>query len=58
MEIPPQLPFCVYILLSEKDGNFYVGITTDLHHRLNKHIHGHSEATALLLRLQQWPWSA
>jgi putative endonuclease len=45
MEIPPQLPFCVYILLSEKDGNFYVGITTDLSRRLDEHNQGRNTST-------------
>lgn len=30
MATDPILPFCVYVLLSLKDGNFYVGFTTDL----------------------------
>jgi len=46
MEIPPELIFCVYILLSEKDGNFYVGITTDLSRRLDEHNQGRNTSTA------------
>ncbi len=46
MKIPDALPYCVYILLSEKDGNFYIGFTTDLHRRFTEHIHGQSDATA------------
>ena len=41
-----KLPFCVYILKSQKDGLLYIGFTTDLHRRLTEHIHGHSDATA------------
>ncbi|MFH0980530.1 MAG: GIY-YIG nuclease family protein [Planctomycetota bacterium] len=40
------LPFCVYVLLSEKDGNFYVGMTEDLPRRLDEHFNGRSAATA------------
>ncbi len=41
-----KLPFCVYILKSQKDGLHYIGFTTDLHRRLTEHIHGQSDATA------------
>ncbi|HPF98515.1 MAG TPA: GIY-YIG nuclease family protein [Kiritimatiellia bacterium] len=40
------LPYTVYILLSEKDGNFYVGFTTDLAKRLSDHTAGRVESTA------------
>ncbi len=40
------LPFCVYILLSQKDNNFYVGYTTDLSHRLAEHNQGQNTSTA------------
>lgn len=40
------LPYCVYVLPSKKDGNFYVGFTTDLQRRLTEHFHGQSKATA------------
>jgi len=46
MEIFKSLPFCVYVLLSEKDGNFYVGITTDLSRRLDEHNQGRNTSTA------------
>jgi putative endonuclease len=36
----------VYILLSHKDGNFYIGYTADLHQRLTSHIRGNSFATS------------
>jgi putative endonuclease len=41
-----KLPFCVYILKSQKDGLLYIGFTTDLHRRLTEHMHGQSDATA------------
>ncbi len=40
------LPYCVYILLSRKDGNFYVGYTTDLPRRLDEHNQGRNTSTA------------
>ena len=40
------LPFCVYILLSQQDGNFYVGYTTDLPRRLTEHNEGRNTSTA------------
>jgi putative endonuclease len=40
------LPYCVYVLLSEKDGNFYVGFTTDLSRRLEEHFQGRNTSTA------------
>ena len=40
------LPYTVYILLSEKDGNFYVGFTTDLWKRLADHTAGRVDSTA------------
>ena len=41
-----KLQFCVYILLSLKDHNFYIGYTTNLNQRLTAHISGNSPATA------------
>ena len=41
-----KLPFCVYILKSQKDGLLYIGFTTDLQRRLTEHINGRSDATA------------
>jgi len=41
-----QLPHCVYVLLSLKDHNFYVGYTTDLHRRLDEHFQGRNTSTA------------
>lgn len=40
-----KLLYCVYILLSLKDNQFYIGYTTNLHDRLTSHIQGHSNAT-------------
>jgi putative endonuclease len=37
--------FYVYILLSEKDGNLYVGYTPDLKKRFEKHNNGYVIAT-------------
>ena len=35
-----------YVLLSEKDGRFYIGSTGDLRARLQKHIKGKVPSTA------------
>lgn len=40
-----KLQYCVYILFSIKDNNFYIGYTTNLHERLTSHILGNSQAT-------------
>jgi len=40
-----KLKYCVYILQSLKDRNFYIGYTTNLHERLTSHINGNSKAT-------------
>ena len=42
----------VYLLISEKDGNFYTGSTRDLKHRLNEHNDGHVLSTAKRLPLR------
>src|SRR3972149_8707845 len=41
-----KLEWCTYVLLSEKDNNFYIGSTSDLKQRLTSHFHGASKATA------------
>ena len=41
-----SLPYCVYVLLSEKDDNFYVGYTADLARRLDEHFQGRNTSTA------------
>jgi putative endonuclease len=40
------LPYCVYVLISETDGNLYTGFTADLPRRLGEHNAGQSLATA------------
>jgi len=40
-----KLLYCVYVLYSLKDNNFYIGYTTNLHERLTSHIAGNSKAT-------------
>jgi len=40
------LPCCVYVLPSLKDGNFYVGFTTDLPRRLDERNQGRNISTA------------
>lgn len=40
-----KLQYCVYVLLSLKDHEFYIGYTTNLHERLTSHISGNSKAT-------------
>jgi len=40
-----KLVYCVYVLLSLKDKQFYIGYTTNLHERLTSHIQGNSQAT-------------
>jgi len=40
-----KLQYCVYVLYSLKDNNFYIGYTTNLHERLTSHISGNSPAT-------------
>lgn len=34
------MPFCVYVLRSDHDGNLYVGFTTNLDERLKRHSKG------------------
>jgi len=40
-----QSIFYVYVLLSEKDGMFYVGFTEDLKKRINEHNKGLVQST-------------
>lgn len=37
--------FCVYVLESEKDGNWYTGYSEDLRRRLNEHFDGKVPST-------------
>ena len=46
MQAEYQLPHCVYVLLSLKDHNFYVGYTTELSRRLDEHFQGRNTSTA------------
>ena len=39
------MPYFVYILLSEKDGNLYIGQTGNLAKRLAAHTEGHVTST-------------
>ena len=41
-----ELNYCVYVLISLSDDNFYGGMTEDLKRRLTQHFHGQSKATA------------
>jgi putative endonuclease len=40
------LPYCVYVLISEKDKFFYIGYTSDIQRRLAQHHSGQSKSTA------------
>ena len=39
------MAYWVYILRSEQDGGFYVGCTSDLRERIERHNHGRSPYT-------------
>ncbi len=45
-KVEHPLPHCVYVLLSLKDDNFYVGYTTNLPRRLDEHFQGRNTSTA------------
>lgn len=40
------LPYCVYVLFSEKDHLFYIGYTSDIQRRLGEHERGSVKSTA------------
>ena len=40
------MSYYVYILISEKDGQLYIGSTPDLKARLEKHVNGYVKATS------------
>lgn len=40
-----KLLYCVYVLISLKDKNFYISYTTNLHQRLTSHMNGNSLST-------------
>ncbi len=52
LDMSAKLKYCVYVLLSLKDHQFYIGYTTDLKRRLTEHFHGQSAATAPRLPFQ------
>ena len=37
--------YYIYVLLSEKDGNFYTGYTNNLNNRINQHHKGYVTST-------------
>jgi len=39
------LAYCVYVLFSEKDHQFYIGYTSDIKRRLNEHLSGQNIST-------------
>ena len=57
------LPFCVYILFSEKDQLLYIGFTTNMKQRLENHNDGLTKSTAArrplrLIFCEQYPFEA
>ena len=44
--------YYVYVLLSEKDNQFYTGYTSDLKNRLNEHQSGKVQSTKYRLPLK------
>ena len=40
------LPYCVYVLFSEKDHLLYIGFTSDLSKRIERHNAGGNKSTA------------
>ena len=40
------LPYCVYVLYSLSDGNFYIGFTANLEQRLKAHTDGSARSTS------------
>ncbi len=42
--------YYVYILVSEKDGKFYTGITNNINKRLKQHNHGYKATRSTLNR--------
>lgn len=45
------LPYCVYVLFSEKDRQLYTGYTSNIERRLNEHQSGNNESTKYRLPL-------
>lgn len=50
MEVP--LPYCVYVLLSEKDKLLYIGFTRNIMQRLRQHNAGEAKSTSFRRPLQ------
>lgn len=42
-----KLPYCVYVLFSDRDHMLYVGYTTDIHRRMREHELGLNKSTRL-----------
>jgi putative endonuclease len=52
---------CVYILASRRNGSLYIGVTTDIHRRLNDHREGkvaHTRKYRIrrLVHLETYSW--
>ena len=41
-----KLPFCVYVLRSQKDRKLYIGYSSNLKQRLSDHFNGKVDSTA------------
>lgn len=46
------LPYCVYVLFSEKDKQLYTGYTSDIQRRLREHQSGKNVSTRYRLPLR------
>jgi putative endonuclease len=40
------LPFCTYVLFSEKDAMLYIGYSSNLENRIKRHNHGDVKSTS------------
>jgi putative endonuclease len=49
---PVKLQYCVYVLYSLKDKQFYIGFTFNLKQRLTQHFQGRSRSTSPRLPLE------
>lgn len=47
-----MLPYCVYILFSEKDSLLYIGFTSNLEERIKNHFAGKTKSTSYRLPLK------
>lgn len=50
--------YYTYVLISEKDGNFYVGYTNDIQKRISEHNNGTVNSTKNRLPLKLVYWEA